>query len=60
PAFRWVTATQPAALLTQALLAGLALSGSAAALDAQMAVGPTALIRSIVQAYHFPVVAWAN
>jgi hypothetical protein len=48
--FRWVTAAQPAALLSQALLAGLALSGSTTALDAHMAVGAAAVILSVVQA----------
>lgn len=48
--FRWVTAAQPAALLAQALLAGLALSGNATALDAHMAVGAATVILAVVQA----------
>jgi hypothetical protein len=49
-AFRWVTATQLATLLTQALLAGLALSGSATALSAHMGVAAAALVISFAQA----------
>jgi hypothetical protein len=47
--FRLVIATQAVALLAQALLAGLALSGSEAALATHMAVGGATLILSMVQ-----------
>jgi hypothetical protein len=47
--FRLVIAAQAAALLPQALLAGLGLSGSEAALDAHMSSGGAILLLSAVQ-----------
>jgi hypothetical protein len=48
-AFRLVIAAQAVAVLVQALLGGLALSGGAAALAAHMAVGGVTLLLSMVQ-----------
>ena len=48
--FRWVIAAQVMAVLLQALMAGLALSGSQAALRAHMALGGATLLIAAVQA----------
>ncbi len=48
--FPWMIAAQAVALLALALLAGLALSGSKAALEAHMAVGGATILLSIIQA----------